>query len=118
MDANTQYQIPLRVGSLVDGLTITEIGESLIMNDTALVAVRLADSTHRLVSTYRDDCHAIKYVLPEAEQLVRNSSKMPAFRQGPGSGVFHVWVWEGSREVFLKLYYNDKAGRQEEISRK
>lgn len=113
------YAIPFAVGDTVGGEVVAEIGKPLQGSGgrTVFVPARYRSGRYAIVNCSGHSGTVLTYRNDEAARLTAHSSAMPVIRHGPASDVLHVSVGEDGRLVWIKVFYNFKAHRSEEVHR-
>lgn len=113
------YALPFVPTMKIGKQKVVEVGDPLWNGDnqSAIVPIRFKDGTYSIAFCEKEKVNLFSSNRDEAMKLITYSAKMPAFQNGIGSGVWRIYVYDGEEPVMIKTYYNDKAGRTDEIHR-
>ena len=119
---NTNVSTEIKIGDRVMGKRVAEYGKNCDFGiGNQLVPVRFEDGTYAIafIQEYNGSTSITTWAPnnDDSQQAIEKSKEMPVVNQGFGSGVIHVHGADEVGKFLVKLYYNDKSGREEVLHR-
>jgi hypothetical protein len=113
------YRLPVSAGTEIGSGRVKQIGDPIYFgdNNSAVVPVQFEDGTCGIARCIGVTVELFPMRNNEAAVALERSSKLPSIRNGIGSSVWHIVVYEGDEMILIKSHFNEKSHRGDVVLR-